>query len=77
MTGAPVSHALGLADWLGLAGAPTFAIMALLTASDARSEMACAAMPGPWALNGMVTMYLIMSAFHLPPWLRLIAGRVG
>ncbi|MEF9672846.1 hypothetical protein QNM99_13705 [Pseudomonas sp. PCH446] len=51
--------------------------MALLTAADASTDMACATMPGPLALNGMVTMYLIMGAFHLPPWLRLLAGRAG
>jgi len=25
----------------------------------------------------MVPMYLLMSAFHLPPWLKLISGRRG
>ena len=25
-------------------------------------------------LSGMVTMYLLMSAFHSPPWLNLICG---
>jgi hypothetical protein len=24
-------------------------------------------------LGGMVPMYLLMSAFHLPPWLKLMA----
>jgi hypothetical protein len=32
-------------------------------------------MQGTSALDGMVTMYLIMSAFHLPPWLRLLSSR--
>jgi hypothetical protein len=26
-------------------------------------------------LNGMVMMYLLMSALHLPPWLNLISAR--
>jgi hypothetical protein len=26
-------------------------------------------------LGGMVPMYALMSAFHSPPWLRLIFGR--
>ena len=26
-------------------------------------------------LNGMVTMYLLMSAFHAAPWLKLIRER--
>ena len=26
-------------------------------------------------LSGMVTMYVLMSAFHLAPWLKLISAR--
>ena len=65
----------GLADWLCLAAAPTFAIMALLTAAYGSPDMMC--MPGPAAsmLSGMVPMYLLMSAFHAGPWLKLIGGR--
>jgi hypothetical protein len=33
--------------------------------------MLCAANPSP--LSDMALMYLLMSAFHLTPWLRLIA----
>ena len=68
--------ALGAADWLCLAAAPTFAIMALLTAVlDGRPpEMLCSAVQGsPW--SGMVPMYLLMSAFHSAPWLKLISSR--
>jgi hypothetical protein len=65
--------ALGAADWLCLAAAPTFAIMALLT--DIRGgpmDMLCAdASP----LSGMVPMYMLMSAFHSAPWLKLISRR--
>jgi hypothetical protein len=32
-------------------------------------------MAGAFPLAGMVPMYLLMSAFHLTPWLKLIAGR--
>ena len=28
----------------------------------------------PSLLNGMVRMYMLMSAFHSAPWLRLITG---
>ncbi len=63
----------GAGDWLTLAAAPTFAIMALLTAlSGGQPDMLCAALQGTSALSGMVPMYLLMSAFHLAPWLRLI-----
>ncbi len=62
------------ANGLYLAAAPTFAIMALLTAVlGGASPMCGVASP----LSGMVPMYLLMSAFHLPPWLKLIASRRG
>jgi hypothetical protein len=66
--------ALGAADWLCLAAAPTFAIMALLTAvpADGPPEMLCSAAS---PLSGMAPMYLLMSAFHSAPWLKLISSR--
>ena len=68
--------ATGAADWLYLAAAPTFAIMTLLTAMLGGGSPLCSiASASP--LTGMVPMYLLMSAFHLPPWLRLISGRRG
>lgn len=68
---------VSFADWLALAAAPTFAFMALLTAVPGGSplDMLCTATPGASPFNGMVLMYALMSAFHLGPWLRLIAGR--
>ncbi|MBN8940869.1 MAG: hypothetical protein J0H01_15315 [Rhizobiales bacterium] len=72
---------LGAVDWLCLAAAPTFAVMALLTGVLGEPDILCSAarqgllMGGQ--LGGMAPMYLLMSAFHLPPWLRLIAGRRG
>jgi len=68
--------ARGAADWLYLAAAPTFAIMALLTAVLGGGSPLCSvASASP--LTGMVPMYLLVSAFHLPPWLKLISGRRG
>jgi len=67
--------ALGIAKWLSLAAAPTFAIMALLTAAFGGSDMACMAAPDASPLAGMIPMYLLMSAFHLAPWLKLVASR--
>ena len=73
----PQAAARAAADWLSLAAAPTFAIMALLTAVFAGpSDMLCAMMQGASALNGMVLMYLLMSAFHTGPWLRFLAGKL-
>lgn len=66
--------ALGAAHWLSLAAAPTFALMALLTGVfGGQPDMLCATDASP--LNGMVLMYLLMSAFHVAPWLRLIASK--
>ena len=66
--------ATGAADWLYLAAAPTFAIMALLTAVlGGGSPLCSAASVSP--LTGMIPMYLLMSAFHLPPWLKVISCR--
>jgi hypothetical protein len=65
--------ALWEADGLALAASPTFATMALLTSvlDGGPVEMLCsAAHVSP--LGGMVTMYLLMSAFHAAPWLKLI-----
>jgi hypothetical protein len=62
------------ADWLYLAAAPTFAIMALLTGWLGGPDALCS-IAGASPLGGMMPMYLLMSAFHLAPWLKLIAGR--
>ena len=71
-----LAAAPGAAGWLGLAAAPTFALMALLTfASGGDADMICSAMHGMSPLSGMAPMYVLMSAFHLAPWLKLISGR--
>jgi hypothetical protein len=66
--------ARGLAEWLCLAATPTFAIMALLTGlGGSPTDSLCSSGHGV-PLSGMVTMYLLMGAFHSPPWLNLICG---
>jgi hypothetical protein len=67
--------AFGLAEWLSLAAAPTFAIMALLTGvfGGGAMDLFCAAQDTS-PLSGMVPMYVLMSAFHLTPWLKLITS---
>jgi len=62
--------------WLTYAAAPTFAMMALATNAldHGPGYMICSAAHGSM-LGGMVPMYALMSAFHSPPWLRLIFGR--
>jgi len=71
------SHAAALdaAGWLGLAAAPTFAVMALLTSvTGGDADMMCSAAHGVSSLSGMVPMYVLMSAFHFAPWLKLISA---
>lgn len=63
--------ALGVAHWLHLAATPAFAGMALLTTLSGGDMLCGAGSP----FGGMAAMYLLMSAFHLPPWLMLIARR--
>jgi hypothetical protein len=78
-TGRPAGDevALRAADWLCLAAAPTFAIMAVLAGvSGGRSpDWLCAATRDASPLSGMVPMYLLMSAFHSAPWLKRIFSR--
>lgn len=68
---------LGAADRLRLAAAPTFALMALLTAAlgESHAAMICSSSQQAASVTGMAPMYLLMSIFHLPPWLRLISPR--
>ena len=65
----------GAADWLCLADTPTFAIMALLNSVGGTPDILCSATDAS-SPSGMAAMYLLMSAFHSAPWLKLIsAGR--
>ena len=70
--------ALSAADWMSLAAAPTFALMALLVVlGGGRPDMLCSGAQDASPLSGMVPMYLLMSAFHSAPWLKLISRRRG
>jgi hypothetical protein len=60
-------------EWLRLAAAPTFAVMAWISSGDPMAL--CTSGPGLLPLGGMVLMYLLMSLFHLPPWLTLVSHR--
>ena len=70
---------LRAADCLSLAAAPTFAVMALLTAvlGGGPLAMLCSSAPDASPLTGMIPMYLLMSAFHAAPWLKLISNRTS
>jgi hypothetical protein len=67
-----------LGNWLGgrlsLAAAPTFAAMAVLTlVAGGDADVMCSAVHGVSPFGGMVPMYVLMSAFHAGPWLRLMS----
>jgi hypothetical protein len=68
----------GASRWLSLAAAPTFAVMALSAGVPGHgpADMLCAAAHTS-PLSGMVPMYLLMSAFHSGPWLKLISKSTG
>jgi hypothetical protein len=79
ITGGEAPGATAVIDavgWLHFAAAPTFAVMALLTAvaGGGPADMLCSAGHAS-GLSGMVPMYLLMSAFHSAPWLKLIGSR--
>jgi hypothetical protein len=61
---------------LSLLAAPAFAGMALLTIAfdGGQMPMMCSAGQDGFALGGMVPMYLLMSAFHSAPWLKLVSN---
>ena len=71
------AFARGAADWLSLAAAPAFAIMALLTAAhiSGPADILCSAAHGASPLSGMTARYALMSVVHAAPWLRLITSR--
>jgi hypothetical protein len=61
---------------LSLAAAPAFAIMALVAGipDGGMPGVLCPAAHDASSLTGMVPMYLLMSALHSAPWLRLITN---
>ena len=72
---AGASRTRGAAGWLGLAASPTFALMAWIAASDAPGIAICSPGSGMLPIDGMAWMYLLMSLFHLSPWLKLASVR--
>jgi hypothetical protein len=56
--------------WIGLAASPIFALMALVSATDAPQAAICAP-AGDMPIHDMIWMYLLMSLFHMSPWLKL------
>lgn len=67
---APTWQTRDAASWLGLAASPTFALMAWISAIDASEISICSS----GTFGGMAWMYLLMSLFHLSPWLKLASS---
>ncbi|HUN43708.1 MAG TPA: hypothetical protein VMU81_25720 [Acetobacteraceae bacterium] len=70
-------QARNVAGWLALAASPTCALMAGIAASNPNPMPLCSAAPGILPIDGMTTMYLLMSLFHLSSWLRFGSVRPG
>lgn len=64
-----------VADGLALIASPAFAAMAALTHMPDGGPMPCSAAHAS-PLGGMATMYLLMSAVHTAPWIRIIHTRL-
>jgi hypothetical protein len=72
--GEPTRFVRGAVRGLQFAAAPVFAIMALLSASGGNaSDILCTTTQDASPLTGMFPMYVLMSTFHLAPWLRLMS----
>ena len=62
-------------DRLGLAATPTFALMAWISAIGSPDMMMCSAASAFVPVNDMALMYVLMSLFHLLPWMKLLSIR--
>jgi hypothetical protein len=68
-------RARGATGWIGLAASPTFALMACIATTDEHRIVTCSSASGMLPIDGMAWMYLLMSLFHVSPWLKLASGR--
>lgn len=66
--------AVDAAGRLGLAAAPTFALMAGISAVDSPGMTMCTAASAFVPINDMALMYVLMSLFHLLPWMKLLSA---
>jgi len=64
-----------MAGRLGFAAAPNLALMAGISAVGSPGTTMCSATSAIVPINDMALMYLLMSFFHLSPWLKLLSAR--
>lgn len=64
-----------LAGRLGFAASPTFALMAFMSAFGSPGIVMCGPASPLVPISDMTLMYVLMSLFHLPPWLKLLTLR--
>ena len=60
------------AGWVGLAASPAFALMAGIAAADGPRMAVCSPVSVMPPVDAMAWMYLLMSLFHVPPWLKFV-----
>ncbi|ESZ14356.1 hypothetical protein X737_24355 [Mesorhizobium sp. L48C026A00] len=70
-----LGQAVDFAGRLGLAAAPTFALMAWISTVGSPGMTMCSAASPFMPVNDMALMYLLMSLFHVSPWLKLFSAR--
>lgn len=71
----PASNLAGVASgWLALAAAPILALMGAIAAISSPGMTICTAASPLAPINDMALMYLLMSVFHLSPWLKLFSA---
>ena len=67
--------AIDAAGRLGLAAFPTFALMAWISAVGSPGMTMCSEASAFAPINEMALMYVLMSLFHLSPWIKLFSAR--
>ncbi|MFB8341036.1 hypothetical protein ACWGNA_03750 [Brucella cytisi] len=73
--GSPSRLTSDASGWIGLAATPTFALMAWISAVGSQDIMMCSGASTFVSINSMAVMYVLMSLFHLSPWIKLFAAR--
>lgn len=64
-----------VASRLRFAATPTFALMAWISAVGSPGMTMCSAASAFVPIDDMALMYLLMSLFHVSPWLQLLSAR--